>query len=37
VQFATVVQPADAPAYTLRVLFMSAVQQRHETVLAVVK
>jgi hypothetical protein len=37
VQFATVVQPADAPAYTLRVLFMSAVQQRHEAVLAVVK
>ena len=37
VQFATVVQPADAPAYTLRVLFLSAVQQRHETVLAVVK
>jgi hypothetical protein len=37
VQFATVVQPAGAPAYTLRVLFLSAVQQRHETVLAVVK
>jgi hypothetical protein len=35
VQFATVVQPADAPAYTLRVLFMSAVQPRHETILAV--
>ncbi|MCW2557105.1 MAG: hypothetical protein JWP55_1069 [Mycobacterium sp.] len=31
VQFATVVQPADAPAYTLRVLFMSAVRERHET------
>ena len=37
VQFATVVQPADAPAYTLRVLFMSEVRERHETVLAVAK
>jgi hypothetical protein len=27
VQFATVVHPADAPAYTLRVLFMSAVRE----------
>lgn len=27
VQFATVVHPADAPDYTLRVLFMSAVRE----------
>lgn len=27
VQFASVVQPADAPDYTLRVLFMSAVRE----------
>jgi hypothetical protein len=35
VQFATVVKPAGAPEYTLRVLFMSAVQEPHEPVLAV--
>jgi hypothetical protein len=35
VQFATVVQPAGAPAYTLRVLFMSAVQEAREPILAV--
>lgn len=28
VQFAIVTQPADAPAFTLRVLFMSAVRER---------
>jgi hypothetical protein len=37
VQFAAVVKPAGAPAYTLRVLFMSAVQQQHENILAVVQ
>ena len=35
VQFATVVQPAGAPAYTLRVLFMSAVREAREPILAV--
>jgi len=37
VQFAAVVQPAGAPAYTLRVLFMSAVREAYEPILAVVK
>ena len=35
VQFATVVQPVGAPAYTLRVLFMSAVREAREPILAV--
>jgi hypothetical protein len=35
VQFASVVQPSDAPAYTLRVLFMSAVREpAHDRTLA---
>ena len=37
VQFASVVQPADAPDYTLRVLFMSAVREPREPVLAMAK
>jgi hypothetical protein len=37
VQFAAVVQPAGAPAYTLRVLFLSAVREAQEPILAVVK
>jgi hypothetical protein len=37
VQFATVVQPSDAPAYTLRVLFMSAVREPRETTSAVTR
>jgi hypothetical protein len=32
-----VVQPADAPAYTLRVLFMSAVREARDPVLAMAK
>ncbi|KAA0083357.1 hypothetical protein CIW52_13125 [Mycolicibacterium sp. P9-64] len=35
VQFATVIQPAGAPAYTHRVLFMSAVREPRESALAV--
>jgi hypothetical protein len=35
VQFASVVQPTDAPAYTLRVLFMSAIREpAHDRALA---
>jgi hypothetical protein len=37
VQFASVVQPADAPDYTLRVLFMSAVREPRDPVLAMTK
>jgi hypothetical protein len=35
VQFATVVQAPGAPAYTLRVLFLSAVREAREPILAV--
>jgi len=37
VQFASVVQPADAPDYTLRVLFMSTVREPRDPVLAMTK
>lgn len=37
VQFATIVHPAGAPAYTLRVLFLSAVREPRDTVLAMTR
>jgi hypothetical protein len=37
VQFATVVHPADAPDYTLRVLFMSAVREPRDLAPAMTK
>jgi hypothetical protein len=37
VQFASVVQPADAPDFTLRVLFMSAVREPRDPVVAMTK